>query len=131
MSKIIYAYPYRKNGMKVPNYYPSYELNWKFFGNEKYVMVDVFDNWCLAEQMLIVKKIITEKKLTKNEKFLEEKINEDHQGNYAEYLFRILRIKYWSKAEYEDFDNRENDFYKKIDKVKAEEKIEAFICHGR
>ena len=129
MGKIIYAYPYHKNGIKVPNYYPSYELEWKFFENKKYVMVDVFDNWFLAEQMLRVKKIIAGKILTKNEKFLEEKINKDHQGNYIDYLFLTLRIKYWGKAEYEDFDNRENDFYKKIDKVKAEEKIETFICH--
>ncbi len=129
MSKIIYAYPYHKNGIKVPNYYPSMKLDWKFFGNKKYVLVDVFDNWLLAEYMLKVKKIIARKKLTKNEIFLEEQIKKDYQGNYSEYLFRILRIKYWGKAEYEDLDNREKDFYKKIDKVKAVEKIEAFIYH--
>lgn len=131
MSKIIYAYPYHKNGIKVPNYYPSFELEWRFFGKEKNTKVDIFNYWYLAEQMLLIRKIIFGKRLTKNENFLKNKIQDNYKGNYVDYLFEVLVFKYRWKSEYEDFNNRENDFYIKIDRAITEEKIKNFIYHSR
>jgi len=131
MSKIIYAYPYRKNGIKVPNYYPSFELEWRFFGKEKNTKVDIFNYWFLAEQMLKIRKIMASKRLTKNEKFLEKQIQDTYQGNYIDYLYTILMFKYRWKSEYQDLNNSENDFFNKIDRVVVEEKIKNFIYHQK
>ena len=134
MSRKIRTPPqYRKKEITVPNFYPSFELEWSFSGAEAARKIDVFSDWFLAEQMLAVRKIVNDKKLTRYEQFLNSRIKEEYQGDYTGYIFRLLRFKYWGRAEYNDHSGKGNDFYKKIDKMQDSIKsaIDGFIGYYR
>ena len=133
MSREISTPAYRKKNVTVPNYYPSFKLEWAHFGEEKPHEIDIFYDWHLADQMLSVQQIVNGYKLTRNKQYLDEKIKEDYEGNYVDYLFCILIYKYRGKSEYEDHNNRDNNFYKIVeansDQIKHE--IDNFINHKR
>jgi hypothetical protein len=118
MSKQINTPSYIKKKILIPNNYPSFELEWQFFGNESTMTIDVFSDWFLATQMMAVRKIVNGKKLSESEQFINERIRENCQGDYVGYLYRKLLFKYQGRAEYESDNNQEEDFYRKIEKHK-------------